>query len=142
MPFDPNLPANNVQVTEAELRAQFNGLKELIDLIAPGTITAVFIDSVTTVEPSDPAAASVSLVGTELHFSFSIPRGMDGSPGDPGAPGEVSFSDLSDAVDGTSANSNSVDFLGLVADPDYNSGQLQTLFDKMDELIGVLRRGS
>jgi len=140
MPFDPNLPANNVQVTAAELRAQFNGLKELIDLIAPGTITAVFIDSVTTVEPSDPAGASVSLVGTELHFSFSIPRGMDGSPGDPGAPGEVSFSDLSDAIDGTSANSNSVEFIAQAADPDYNASQLQALLDKVDELIGVLRR--
>ena len=141
MSYDPDFPATNAELISANFRAQFNGLKELIDLIAPGTITAVFVDSVTTVEPSDPAGASVSLVGTELHFTFSLPRGMDGSPGDPGTPGEVSFSDLSDAVDGTSANSNSVDFLGLVADPDYNSGQLQTLFDKMDELIGVLRRG-
>lgn len=31
MAYDPNLPANNANVVAAELRAQFGGLKALID---------------------------------------------------------------------------------------------------------------
>ena len=31
MPFDPALPAQNAPVVSAELRDQFNGLKDLID---------------------------------------------------------------------------------------------------------------
>jgi hypothetical protein len=85
MPYDPNLPLENTEIEAAEMRAQLQGLKELIDLIAPGTITAVFIDSITVVGPFDPPAASVSLVGTELHFTFAIPRGQDGTAGAPGS---------------------------------------------------------
>ena len=105
-----------------------------------GTITNAVIDSVTTVDPTSSATASVVVDGNTLRFTFELPRGNDGSPGDPGTPGEVTYSDLNDVVAGTSANSNSVDFIAQAADPDYNPSQLQALFDKMDELIGVLRR--
>jgi hypothetical protein len=36
MPFDPTLPAPNTAVTSAELRSQFNGLKDLIDAVPAG----------------------------------------------------------------------------------------------------------
>jgi hypothetical protein len=36
MAFDPNLPANNSQVSSAELRSQFTGLKALIDAVPAG----------------------------------------------------------------------------------------------------------
>jgi hypothetical protein len=36
MPFDPNLPAPNSRIRSAELRAQFNGLKALIDAVPAG----------------------------------------------------------------------------------------------------------
>jgi hypothetical protein len=32
--FDPTLPANNSRIRAGELRAQFNGLKDLIDVAA------------------------------------------------------------------------------------------------------------
>ena len=35
--FDPNLPAPNSRIRSAELRDQFNGLKELIDAVPAGT---------------------------------------------------------------------------------------------------------
>ena len=35
MPFDPTLPATNSNVTSAELRNQFTGLKSLIDAVTP-----------------------------------------------------------------------------------------------------------
>jgi hypothetical protein len=31
MPFDPTLPATNSPIASAELRSQFNGLKDLVD---------------------------------------------------------------------------------------------------------------
>jgi hypothetical protein len=49
MPFNPTLPAHNSEVTSAELREQFNGLKTLIDDLTvrvaalenpPATLTA------------------------------------------------------------------------------------------------------
>ena len=36
MPFNPSLPANGAPVVSPELRAQFNGLKDLIDAGIPG----------------------------------------------------------------------------------------------------------
>ena len=33
MPFDPDLPVNNSPISSSELRAQFNGLKEELQLI-------------------------------------------------------------------------------------------------------------
>ena len=142
MPFDPALPATGSPLSSAVMRDQLTGLKSLIDALQ--TLTQAQIDGVTTVAPGESAAVTVSVVGDTLHFTFAIPQGFpgsDGQEGPPGPPGEVSFSDLSDAIAGTSANSDSVAFLSLSADPDYNSSQLQAILDKLDELIGVLRRG-
>ena len=141
MPFDPALPADGSPLSSAVMRDQLTGLKSLIDALQ--TLTQAQIDGVTTVAPEDPAAVTVSVVGDTLHFTFAIPQGFpgsDGLEGPPGPPGEVSFQDLADAIAGTSANSDSVAFLSLSADPDYNAGQMQSLMDKLDELIGVLRR--
>ncbi|MEQ1851093.1 MAG: hypothetical protein ABMA01_05805 [Chthoniobacteraceae bacterium] len=43
-------------------------------------------------------------------------------------------------TDGTSNNSNGVGTLGQSADAGYNQSQMQTLLDKVDELINALRR--
>src|ERR1043165_4659213 len=37
MPFDPNLPRNHTRANAAEMRDQFNGLKDLIDAIPAPT---------------------------------------------------------------------------------------------------------
>ncbi len=61
-------------------------------------------------------------------------------PGEPGEPGEVSLQQLQDANNGTSANSNAVDFLSLtVSDPPTES-EVQSIVDKVNEVIGALRR--
>ncbi len=85
MPFDPNFPVANTTATSAQMRAQFGALKALIDA-APG-ITGVAVDGVATVNPGDHAAVTLSLVGTVLHFGFSLPRGLDGAAGADGATG-------------------------------------------------------
>jgi hypothetical protein len=104
------------------------------------------VDAVNSLNPGDPAQASVTFDGSTLRFSFGIPRGYDGAPGTPGAdgqpgtPGEVSQAELYAAIVGTSANSNAVAQLAQPADPNYNPSQIQDLIDKMNELIGALRR--
>ena len=85
MPFDPNLPLNNVQVQATVLRNQFNGIKDIID--AKETITSVQIDAVNTLNPGDAATASLTLSGSVLHLTLGIPRGNDGATGATGATG-------------------------------------------------------
>jgi hypothetical protein len=132
------LPADNADLVSAVMRAQLTGLKALIDAIL--TLTAATVDSVTTGEPTDPAAAGVSVVGDTLHFTFTIPRGTDGAPGVAGPPGEVSAMDLAAAIGGTSSNTNSVANLTLyVSDPPQQM-EVQAIADKLDELINALRR--
>ena len=40
-----------------------------------------------TLNPGDPASASVSVTGDTLHFTFAIPRGNNGAQGVPGPQG-------------------------------------------------------
>jgi hypothetical protein len=84
--FDPTKPANHSPLSSAEMRSQLNGLKDLIDAIL--TLTAAQVDGVSTVNPSDPAQASVNVSGNTLHFSFAIPRGIDGNQGVQGNEGQ------------------------------------------------------
>ena len=88
MPYDPTLPLNNAQVQAALLRTQFNGLKDLIDTIPVGppgqngsdgtSVTGAIIDGTNTLNPGNPAEASVSWDGANVRFTFGIPRGQDG----------------------------------------------------------------
>ena len=150
MPFDPTLPTNNSPNSSAQMRAQFNGLKDLIDAIQ--TIGSATVDGVNTLQPGEPAEVTLTVSGGRLHFTFGIPAGLDGGdggqgiqgepgmPGMPGAPGEVLFQQLADAIATTSSNSNGVDTLGLaVSDPPTQS-EMQQIADKLDELINALRR--
>ena len=85
MSFDSTLPVNNAQVVASVLRGQFNGLKDLIDLLQ--SINAAQVDSVSVVQAGDPANVTVSVTGSTLHFSFEIPQGAAGADGNPGADG-------------------------------------------------------
>jgi hypothetical protein len=142
MPFDPTKPANNSPNSSAEMRAQFNGLKALIDAIA--TINTGVVDGVNTLPPGDPASVSLNVVANTLHFTFGIPQGHDGQQGPQGLPGEVSQTDLNNAEQNmlmqSSANSNGVGNLSMNADPAYDQNQMQAVMVKLDELINALRR--
>ncbi len=85
--FDPNLPANGTHGSSAQMRAQLNGLKALIDAVP--TLTAAQVDSTNTLPQGSPANASVSVIGNTLHFTFEIPRGQEGLPGQAGQDGAV-----------------------------------------------------
>jgi hypothetical protein len=87
MPYDPSFPADGVLIESLPFRDQFHGIKDLIDAVP--TITAAQVDGVTTLDPGNPADASVSVTGDTLHFTFDIPRGNDGAQGPQGATGAV-----------------------------------------------------
>ena len=148
--FDPTYPATNALIESAPMRAQFNGLKDLIDAIQ--SVGSATVDGVNTLPPGEPAEVTLTVSGGTLHFTFGIPAGLDGGDGGqgiqgepgmhgmPGAPGEVSFQQLADAIATTSSNSNGVDTLGMaVSDPPTQS-EMQQIADKLDELINALRR--
>jgi hypothetical protein len=94
------------------------------------------VDAVNTLEPWESATVDASFDGSNVHFTFGIPRGNDGSSGSDGAPGEVSQQQLDDAINGTSANTNSLSTLdNAFADPD-----MEALRQKVNEMIMNGRR--
>jgi hypothetical protein len=111
---------------------------------APGPtgppFAAAEIDGVSMLKPGNPATVESTFDGTAVHFSFGIPRGNDGGAGVEGPPGEVSENDLFSAISGTSNNSNSVAQIGGTATSEYDPAQMQEVLNKVDELIGALRR--
>ena len=91
------------------------------------------VDNVTTLDPGNPATVGVSFDGTNVRFSFGLPRGSDGAAG---PPGDVSMAQLSSAIDTTSSNSNAVaELSSSFSDPDA-----EALRTKVNELILALRR--
>ena len=95
------------------------------------------VDGVNTLNPGDPATVSVSFDGSNVHFTFGIPRGNDGATG---PPGEVTNAQLSSAISGTSNNTNGVSTLGQSADSSYNQTQMQDVLNKLDEFLIAARR--
>jgi len=83
--FDSSKPADHSPLVAAEMRAQLNGLKALIDAIP--CITSAVVDSVTTLGPGQPATVTVSVIGTVLHLSLALPEGQPGLQGLQGIPG-------------------------------------------------------
>ena len=92
------------------------------------------VDSVTTLDPGNPATVGVSFDGSNVRFTFAIPRGNDGSNGSDGSqgpPGEISQAQLDSAISGTSANTNGVSTLDTAfADPD-----MEAMRQKLNEMI-------
>ncbi len=56
-----------------------------------------------------------------------------------GSPGEVTNASFANAISGTSRNSNAVSTLGLVVSDPPTQGEMQTIVNKVDELILALR---
>ena len=166
--FDPTLPQEATPADAVQMRAQFNGLKALIDALAAGTISAAVVDAVDTIPPGNPAGVGVTVIGNTLHFTFSIPQGNDGQPGPqgangmngndgqtgpPGSQGEVSLAQLNSAITNalgdaaaaaaanSSAQSNAVATLDSpFANDPPTLADLEVLRGKLNELITALRR--
>jgi len=63
-----------------------------------------------------------------------------GPRGELGQPGEVTLQQLTDAINISSGNSNAVDVLSLSVSDSPKQGEVQTLVNKVGELIQALRR--
>ena len=87
MPFDPALPADGSPLVSAEMHEQFNGLHDLIQ--TGGGVSDAEVDSVTTLDPGQPASAAAGVTGQTLHFTFAIPRGDVGNTGPQGPQGDI-----------------------------------------------------
>ncbi len=97
MPYDPAIPANNSPNSSAQMRAQLQSIVDLISSIpqgAPGqngsdgsSVTGAVVDGTTTLNPGDAAQAGVTWDGTNVRFTFALPRGFDGTNGFNGSDG-------------------------------------------------------
>jgi hypothetical protein len=119
---------------------------------APGAtgpaFTSFMVDSVTTLPSFQVATVTATFDGTFVRFAFGIPQGQQGVNGNNGADGSTGPqgpqgiqglpgpSDLS----GTSSNSNGVTALAMVVSDPPTQAQMQAIANKLDELIGALRR--
>ncbi len=114
--FDPNLPQAGTEIDADQMRSQLNGLKDLIDAVPAG--------------PQGPEGPA----GPEG------PEGPQGPEGPEGAPGEVSQQDLDDAINGTANNCDQVSTLSMSVEDPPTQNDVQTIADKVDELLLALRR--
>lgn len=113
---------------------------------APGPQGPAFanamVDSVTTIDPGQPASVNVGFDGNTVRFTFALPRGNDGiqgqqgNDGPQGPPGEVTGAQLNSAISGTSNNTNSVATL----DTPFADADMEALRAKMNEMILTARR--
>ncbi|MBL9130231.1 MAG: hypothetical protein JNG86_03475 [Verrucomicrobiaceae bacterium] len=83
------------------------------------------VDGVTTLDPGQNAAVNVSFDGSNVRFTFSIPRGDPGATGATGQPGEVTNAALAAAIGGTSSNTNAV--ANTLAQTSANTNAVSTL---------------
>ena len=97
MPFDPSLPLPNSPLESQVIRDQLQSLFVLINNIV--SLSAAQVDGTTTLPPSSPANASVTVSGNTLHFSFEIPQGQEGPMGQQGPPFAQAVVDAVNTVD-------------------------------------------
>ena len=131
MPYDPNLPQPGTEIDADQMRAQLNGLKDLIDAIPQGP-------------PGDPGPEGPEgPAGAEGPPGSAGGDGAQGPPGEPGPqgdPGEVTLQQLNDAIATTSANSDGVSTLDLFPSDTPTQAEVQDVVNKINELIEALRR--
>jgi hypothetical protein len=96
------------------------------------------VDAVNTLDAGDPASVAVSFDGTDVHFTFGIPRGPNGMDG---APGEVTNAEFAAAIAGTSNSSNAVATLDTPFTNDPPTlADMENVRAKINELINAMRR--
>jgi hypothetical protein len=86
MPFNPNIPTELTIADAAQMRAQFNGLKALIDAV-PASPPGPQGPPLATLPAGESATVAAVLVGSDVHLTFGLPRGAARLDGQPGATG-------------------------------------------------------
>jgi len=98
------------------------------------------VDGVTTLNPGDPATVQTSFDGSNVRFTFGIPRGNDGMNGAQGPPGEVSQTDLNNGLLNTLNQCSNVSNGVSTITNGYTDPEAEELRQKVNELIAALRR--
>jgi hypothetical protein len=98
------------------------------------------VDGVTTLNPGDPATVQTNFDGSNVRFTFGIPRGNDGMNGAQGPPGEVSLTDLNNGLLNTLNQSSNVSNGVSTITNSYTDPEAEELRQKVNELIAALRR--
>ena len=134
-------------IRAGEMRAQFLGLKALVDAVPAGpagppgpegpAFSNVQIGGVTTVDSGTSAAASVSVFGNTVELSFSIPKG---EPGISGVTSEDVASALVNERINHAQNPTSVAMLGLTISDPPTKAEVEAVMGKVNELISALQR--
>jgi hypothetical protein len=95
------------------------------------------VDGTDTLPPGEPATVSVSFDGSDVHFSFGIPRGADGEQG---PPGEVTTQQLNNAIATTAPNPSGIGpYSGGFSDPPTQA-ELQDFAAYVESLRVALTR--
>ena len=102
------------------------------------------VDTVSTLNPGEPATVGTGFDGSNVHFTFGIPRGapgVDGTDGPQGLPGEVTNAALASAIAGTSASTNAVSTLDTPFTNDPPTlADMEVLRAKLNEMLLAMRR--
>ena len=112
--------------------------------VGPPFANAV-VDAVNTLNAGEPATVDLIFDGTNVRFTFGIPRGSDGATGATGQNGEVTQVDLNNALQSTlaqtSGNSNGVSTLDnpFTNDPP-TMADMELMRQAYNDLVLALRR--
>jgi hypothetical protein len=98
------------------------------------------VDGVTTLDPGQPATVQTTFDGSNVRFTFGIPRGNDGMNGAQGPPGEVSLTDLNNGLLNTLNQCGNVSNGVSTITNSYTDPEAEELRQKVNELIAALRR--
>ncbi|MEQ1862597.1 MAG: hypothetical protein ABMA13_21970 [Chthoniobacteraceae bacterium] len=153
MPFDPNKPAANSPDSSAEMRAQLNGLHELIQAGIPGPqgpqgeqgpvgATGPQGEPGPQGIPGDPGGPP----GPQGPQGDAGPQGSQGDPGPPGdqgpqgPPGEVTQGQLDTAIAGTARNPNTLSPLTIIISDPPTQAEVQAIVDAYNLLLTNTQR--
>ncbi len=112
--------------------------------VGPPFANAV-VDAVDTLNPGEPATVGLIFDGTNVRFTFGIPRGSDGATGATGQNGEVTQVDLNNALQNTlSQTSNVTNQVSTLDTPFTNdpptTADLELMRQAYNDLVLALRR--
>lgn len=149
MPYDPTLPLPHSEIESAVLRAQFHGLKDLIDAIPAGPPGPI--------GPQGPIGETGPSGGNGPQGEQGPPgpqgnEGQQGPQGPQGPPGDVNTWQMQTAIDAamqttlnqaatnSSANTNGVSTLDITISDPPQQWEVQAVLNKVNELILAQRR--
>ena len=103
------------------------------------------VDGVTTLNAGESATVDLIFDGTNVRFTFGIPRGSDGATGATGQNGEVTQVDLNNALQNTLSQTSSVTNQVSTLDTPFTNdppttADMEVMRQAYNDLVLALRR--